>query len=162
MTGHYKRSKFLAEQVALEFAGAGLPVVIVNPTAPVGDHDFKPTPTGKIIVDFLRGAMPAFVDTGLNVVDAEDTAEGHILRFRERQPRRTVYPRRTKHDASELFSSILRVSAGIRERRKFGPLYAGLRCRGYQHRFRLCYRKRTASAARWRPHGPKEDVGFVR
>ena len=60
MTGAYKRSKFLAEQVALEFAAAGFPVVIVNPTAPVGDHDFKPTPTGKIVVDFLRGAMPAF------------------------------------------------------------------------------------------------------
>ena len=79
MTGAYKRSKFQAEQVAFEFARTGLPVVIVNPTAPVGDHDFKPTPTGKIIVDFLRGAMPAFVDTGLNLVDVRDTAEGHIL-----------------------------------------------------------------------------------
>ncbi len=79
MTGAYKRSKFQAEQTALEFARSGFPVVIVNPTAPVGDHDFKPTPTGKIIVDFLRGAMPAFVDTGLNLVDVEDTAEGHIL-----------------------------------------------------------------------------------
>ena len=79
MVGAYKRSKFLAEQVALEFARTGFPVVVVNPTAPVGDHDSKPTPTGKIIVDFLRGAMPAFVDTGLNIVDAGDTAEGHIL-----------------------------------------------------------------------------------
>ena len=79
MTGAYKRSKFQAEQVALEFAGAGLPVVIVNPTAPIGDHDFKPTPTGKIVLDFLKGAMPAFVDTGLNLVDVEDSAEGHLL-----------------------------------------------------------------------------------
>ena len=79
MVGAYKRSKFLAEQVALEFARSGFPVVVVNPTAPVGDHDSKPTPTGKIIVDFLRGAMPAFVDTGLNIVDAGDTAEGHIM-----------------------------------------------------------------------------------
>ena len=79
MKGAYKRSKFQAEQIALEFAHSGFPVVIVNPTAPVGDHDFKPTPTGKIIVDFLRGAMPAFVDTGLNLVDVKDTAEGHIL-----------------------------------------------------------------------------------
>ena len=79
MTGAYKRSKFQAEQTALEFARSGFPVVIVNPTAPVGDHDFKPTPTGKIIVDFLRGAMPAFVDTGLNLVDVDDTAEGHLL-----------------------------------------------------------------------------------
>ena len=79
MTGAYKRSKFEAEQVALEFARSGLPVVIVNPTAPIGDHDFKPTPTGKIILDYLQGGMPAFVDTGLNFVDVEDTAEGHLL-----------------------------------------------------------------------------------
>jgi dihydroflavonol-4-reductase len=79
MTGAYKRSKYLAEQIALEYAQAGLPVVIVNPTAPIGDHDFKPTPTGKIILDFLKGAMPAFIDTGLNLVDARDTAEGHLL-----------------------------------------------------------------------------------
>jgi dihydroflavonol-4-reductase len=79
MTGAYKRSKFQAEQVALEFAGSGFPVVIVNPTAPIGDHDFKPTPTGKIVVDYLKGDMPAFVDTGLNVVDVADTAEGHLL-----------------------------------------------------------------------------------
>ena len=79
MSGHYKRSKFLAEKVALEFAQKGLPVVIVNPTAPVGDHDFKPTPTGQTIVDFLRGAMPAYLDTGLNVVDVRDVARGHLL-----------------------------------------------------------------------------------
>ncbi|HEY6392325.1 MAG TPA: hopanoid-associated sugar epimerase [Bryobacteraceae bacterium] len=79
MTGAYKRSKFQAEQVALEFAGEGFPVVIVNPTAPVGDRDFKPTPTGKIVVDYLKGDMPAFVDTGLNLVDVADTAEGHLL-----------------------------------------------------------------------------------
>jgi dihydroflavonol-4-reductase len=79
MAGHYKRSKWQAEQVALEKARGGLPVVIVNPTAPIGDHDWKPTPTGKIIVDFLRGKLPAFVDTGLNLVDARDTALGHLL-----------------------------------------------------------------------------------
>ena len=79
MTGAYKRSKFQAEQVALEFARGGLPVVIVNPTAPIGDHDFRPTPTGKIVLDYLKGDMPAFVDTGLNLVDVQDTAEGHLL-----------------------------------------------------------------------------------
>jgi dihydroflavonol-4-reductase len=78
MQGPYKRSKFLAEQVALEFADKGFPVVIVNPTAPVGDHDFKPTPTGKIIVDFVRGKIPAYVDTGLNVVDVRDVACAHL------------------------------------------------------------------------------------
>lgn len=78
MAGPYKRSKFLAERVALEFAAKGFPVVIVNPTAPVGDHDFKPTPTGKIVVDFVTGQMPAFLDTGLNVVNVRDVAEGHL------------------------------------------------------------------------------------
>ncbi len=86
MAGHYKRSKWLAEQVALDKARAGLPVVIVNPTAPVGDHDWKPTPTGKIIVDFLRDKLPAYVDTGLNLVDARDTALGHLLAAERGQP----------------------------------------------------------------------------
>ncbi|HNY41592.1 MAG TPA: NAD-dependent epimerase/dehydratase family protein [Bryobacteraceae bacterium] len=79
MTGSYKRSKFLAEREAIACAGRGLPVVIVNPTAPVGSHDVKPTPTGKTVLDFMRGRMPAYLDTGLNVVDARETAEGHWL-----------------------------------------------------------------------------------
>lgn len=79
MSGAYKRSKFLAERVAMEFAATGFPVVIVNPTAPVGDHDIKPTPTGSIVLDFLKGAMPAFIDTGLNLVDVRDAAAAHLL-----------------------------------------------------------------------------------
>ena len=79
MIGHYKRSKFLAEQVAVEAAAKGVPVVIVNPTAPVGPWDWKPTPTGRIILDFLKGKMPAYVDTGLNVAAVEDVAAGHLL-----------------------------------------------------------------------------------
>ncbi len=86
MTGHYKRSKWLAEQVALEKARAGLPVVIVNPTAPIGDHDWKPTPTGKVILDFLRDRMPAFIDTGMNLVDVRDTALGHLLAAEHGRP----------------------------------------------------------------------------
>lgn len=83
MIGHYKRSKFMAEQVAREFAHEGFPVVIVNPTAPVGAGDIKPTPTGKVILDFLRGRLPAYVDTGLNIVAVEDVAQGHILAERK-------------------------------------------------------------------------------
>jgi dihydroflavonol-4-reductase len=79
MSNHYKRSKWLAERVALELAGKGLPVVIVNPSAPVGPRDVKPTPTGQIIVDFLNRAMPAYLDTGLNWVHVRDVAVGHIL-----------------------------------------------------------------------------------
>jgi dihydroflavonol-4-reductase len=79
MIGHYKRSKFLAEMEATKAAAAGVPVVIVNPTTPVGPGDWKPTPTGRIILDFLNGKMPAYVDTGLNVADVEDVSAGHLL-----------------------------------------------------------------------------------
>ena len=78
MIGPYKRSKFLAEQVAIEAARAGQNVVIVNPTTPVGEHDIKPTPSGRIVVDFLKKKFPAYVDTGLNLVDATECARGHI------------------------------------------------------------------------------------
>lgn len=77
--GSYQRSKFLAEESAREHVQQGLPVVIVNPSTPVGVGDHKPTPTGQIIVDFLNGRMPAYVDTGLNIVDVEDVAAGHLL-----------------------------------------------------------------------------------
>lgn len=79
MVGHYKKSKFLAEREAESFITKGLPLVIVNPSTPVGLMDIKPTPTGKIIVDFLNGKMPAYLDTGLNIIDVEDCARGHIL-----------------------------------------------------------------------------------
>jgi dihydroflavonol-4-reductase len=79
MIGHYKRSKFLAERVAEQWAANGLPVVIVNPSTPVGDRDIKPTATGKFILDFVRGKIPAYVDTGLNLVDVRDVAQGHLL-----------------------------------------------------------------------------------
>jgi dihydroflavonol-4-reductase len=86
MTGAYKRSKFLAERVAMEFAASGFPVVVVNPTAPVGDHDVKPTPTGKIVLDFLKRKMPAFIDTGLNLLDVRDAAEAHVLAAERGRP----------------------------------------------------------------------------
>ena len=79
MIGHYKRSKFIAEREVLDAAKQGLPVVVVNPTTPVGPGDWKPTPTGRIVVDFLNGRMPAYVDTGLNLVAVEDVAQGHLL-----------------------------------------------------------------------------------
>jgi dihydroflavonol-4-reductase len=78
MIGHYKRSKFIAEQEALAAARDGLPVIVVNPTTPVGAGDWKPTPTGRMIVDFLRGRMFAYVETGLNLVSVHDVAAGHL------------------------------------------------------------------------------------
>ncbi|MFZ0774838.1 MAG: hopanoid-associated sugar epimerase [Candidatus Sulfotelmatobacter sp.] len=78
MIGHYKRSKFMAEQVAMEAGRSGLRVVTVNPTTPVGERDVKPTPTGRIVVDFLKGKFPAYVETGLNLVDVRECALGHV------------------------------------------------------------------------------------
>jgi dihydroflavonol-4-reductase len=79
MVGSYKRSKYLAEEVARDFIRKGAPIVIVNPAAPVGEGDHKPTQTGKMIVDFLNGRMPAYVDTGLTIVDVDDVSTGHLL-----------------------------------------------------------------------------------
>lgn len=78
LSGDYKRSKFLAEQEVLKMAQQGLPVVIVNPTAPVGARDVKPTPTGQIIVDFMKGRMFAYIETGMNLIDVDDVALGHV------------------------------------------------------------------------------------
>ena len=78
MIGHYKRSKFMAEQLAVEAGRSGMRVVTVNPTTPVGEQDIKPTPTGRIVVDFLKEKFPAYVDTGLNLVDVHECARGHV------------------------------------------------------------------------------------
>jgi dihydroflavonol-4-reductase len=86
MVGHYKRSKFMAEQVALEAGRNGANVVVVNPTTPVGEQDIKPTPTGRIIVDFLKRNFPAYVDTGLNVADVKEVARGHLLAMEKAVP----------------------------------------------------------------------------
>jgi len=79
LSGHYKKSKLLAEWLALKMCDQGLPLVVVNPTMPLGPWDTKPTPSGQVVVDFLNGRMPAYVNTGLNVVDVGDVAKGHIL-----------------------------------------------------------------------------------
>jgi dihydroflavonol-4-reductase len=78
MIGHYKRSKFMAEQAAFEAAKSGVDVVVVNPSTPIGERDIKPTPTGRIVVDFLKRKFPAYVETGLNLVDATECARGHV------------------------------------------------------------------------------------
>lgn len=86
MIGHYKRSKWLAEQEAIAAARAGQHVVLLNPTTPVGSHDSKPTPTGRIVVDFLNRNFPAYVDTGLNLVDVEEVARMHLLALERGRP----------------------------------------------------------------------------
>ena len=86
MIGDYKRSKFMAEQLVIEAARGGQNVVMVNPTTPIGERDIKPTPTGQIVLDFLKRKFPAYVDTGLNLVDVGDCAEGHLLAMEKAQP----------------------------------------------------------------------------
>ncbi len=86
MIGHYKRSKFIAEQVAIEAGRSGGDVVVVNPTTPVGEGDIKPTPTGRIILDFLKRKFPAYVDTGLNLVDVREVARGHVAALEKGTP----------------------------------------------------------------------------
>jgi len=87
MTGHYKRSKFMAEQVVQHMTSKHkLPVVIVNPSTPIGPRDVKPTPTGRIVVDTLLGRMPAYVNTGLNVAHTDDIAHGHLLAYKHGKP----------------------------------------------------------------------------
>jgi dihydroflavonol-4-reductase len=123
MVGDYKRSKFLAEEVARTFGRRGLPVVIVNPSTPVGPGDVKPTPTGQMIVDFLRGRMWAYLPTGLNLVDVDDVAAGHLLAAeRGRVGERYILGCRnlTLHEIFELLGRItgirpprLKVSAGL-------------------------------------------------
>ena len=97
-SAHYKESKFDAERVAPS-GRRGLPVVIVNPSTPVGERDIKPTPTGQMIVDFLNRRMPAYVDTGLNLVDVRDVAAGHLLAARAGKARRALHPGPPQHDA---------------------------------------------------------------
>jgi dihydroflavonol-4-reductase len=86
MVGHYKRSKFMAEQIALEAGRNGAKVVVVNPTTPIGEYDIKPTPTGRIVVDFLKRKFPAYVDTGLNLADVKEVARGHLLAMEKARP----------------------------------------------------------------------------
>src|SRR5439155_9527237 len=86
MAGDYKRSKFLAEREVERWDQRGLPIVTVSPSTPVGELDRRPTPTGQIIVDFLNGRMPAYVDTGLNLIDVRDVAAGHVLAAQKGRP----------------------------------------------------------------------------
>jgi dihydroflavonol-4-reductase len=102
--GHYERSKFLAEQLALDFARRGLPVVVVNPTAPLGPWDVKPTPTGQMILDFMRGRMVATVETGLNAVHVRDVARGHLLAAERGKPGERYILGHRNLPLSELFA----------------------------------------------------------
>lgn len=125
LVGHYKRSKFLAEKVALEMCQKGLPVVVVNPSTPVGPGDARPTPTGRIVLDYLRRKMPAYVDTGLNLVDVADVAQGHILALeRGRVGERYILGNKNL-SLREIFA-ILEQITGIPAPRRRIPLWVAL------------------------------------
>ena len=114
LAGDYKRSKYLAEQEVLKLANSGIPVTIVNPTAPVGERDVKPTPTGQIIVDFMLGRMWAYIETGMNLIDVEDVAIGHLRAMeRGRIGERYILGHRnlTFHKICDMLSQITGVKA---------------------------------------------------
>ena len=158
MTGAYKRSKFLAEHVALEFAESGFPVVIVNPTAPIGDHDFRPTPTGRIVVDFLKGDMPAYIDTGLNVVSASDTAEGHCWRVTGEKPGSDIFSARENLTLEQIFRKLEAISGRKAPTMQvpYAVAYAaGVVTTGWAY----CYRRRAKGSAGRGEDVTEEDVG---
>lgn len=115
--GPYKRSKFNSELVAREFAKKGLAVVIVNPSAPIGSQDIKPTPTGKLIVDTLKGLMPAYLDTGMNFIDVEDVAAGHLLAAQKGKVGERYILGNKNMSLKDFLQSVARI-AGVR-----GPLF---------------------------------------
>src|SRR5512143_3225569 len=126
MAGDYKRSKFMAELEAQRFAFEGLPVVIVNPSTPVGPRDIKPTPTGKMVLDFVRGKMFAYLDTGLNIVDVDDVALGHILAMEKGRPGEKYILGNRDMTLREIFGILSRIT-GIpapRVRLPYGFVYA--------------------------------------
>jgi dihydroflavonol-4-reductase len=110
LVGAYKTSKFQAEQAVLRHAGEGFPVVVVNPSAPVGEGDRKPTDTGKIIVDFVNGRLPAYLDTGLNLVDVRDVAEGHLLAYRQGRPGERYILGGRNMDFKEILDALARIT----------------------------------------------------
>ena len=125
MVGAYKRSKFMAEAVSREFVSRGLPVVIVNPSTPIGARDLKPTPTGQVVVDFLRGRMPAIVETGLNYVSVEDVATGHLLAYERGEVGRRYILGNQNLSLGE-FLGLVAQAAGRRPPRFKVPLFVAL------------------------------------
>jgi dihydroflavonol-4-reductase len=125
MAGHYKRSKYLAEQEVLAMAKRGLPVVIVNPSAPVGEGDVKPTPTGQMIVDFMKGRMWAYIETGMNLVDVDDVAIGHLRAMERGQPGERYILGNRNLSLREIFEILSRLT-GVRTPRLKLPWQAVL------------------------------------
>jgi dihydroflavonol-4-reductase len=125
LPGHYKRSKCLAEKRALEIFREGPPIVVVNPTTPIGPYDVKPTPTGRIVVDFINGKMPGYVDTGLNIVDVEDVAMGHVLAMEKGRPGERYVLGNQNLTLREIFLILERLT-GVKAPRLNIPMWSAL------------------------------------
>ena len=125
IVGHYKKSKHRAEQVALEYAEAGLPVVVVNPAAPFGPWDVKPTPTGNVLLSFLRGRVPVYVDTGMNAVSVADVAVGHILALERGQPGQRYVLGNRNLSLAELFGMLAKITGRPAPTRRL-PFWAAI------------------------------------
>ena len=159
MVNHYKRSKWQAEQLAMRLAREGLPVIIVNPSAPVGPRDVKPTPTGQVIVDFLNRRMPAYLDTGLNWVHVRDVAIGHILAAKngcvgERYILGNAEGNWTMKEAFAVLEEI----TGIRAPRVRIPYAVALGAAYLNEALFVLHRPPAQGAAGGRSHGQAQDV----
>ena len=155
--GHYKKSKYDAERVAAGWAAKGLPVVIVNPSTPIGERDIKPTPTGQMIVDFLNRRMPAYVDTGLNLIDVHDVAAGPSRGGREGKAGRALHPGPSQHEpeGDPRHARPLDFASGTE--RPPAPLDPALR-RGLRDRLGAHLRQASALLARERADVDAPDV----
>ena len=158
MVGHYKRSKFLAEQQAIAAAQDGQQVIILNPTTPIGPNDAKPTPTGRIFVDFLNRKFPAYVDTGLNLVDVAEVARTHVAALTVGKPGRRYILGGENLTLKQILDKMSAIT-GIPSPTTEDPL----RHRRHLRLFRRVHhrphpRQRTPRHARRSPHGPQENV----
>ncbi len=159
MANHYKRSKWQGEQVAIRLARDGLPVIIVNPSAPVGPRDVKPTPTGKVIVDFLNRQMPAYLDTGLNWVHVRDVAVGHILAAQKGciGERYILGNAEGNWTMKQAFAVLAEVS-GVRAPRFRIPYSLALGAAYVDEALSVVDAPAAKSASGRRAHGPAQDV----
>ena len=158
MIGPYKRSKFMAEQVAMEAGRDGMDVVVVNPTTPVGEQDIKPTPTGRIVVDFLKKKFPAYVDTGLNLVDVDECARGHVAALEKGKSGERYILGGENLTLKQILDKLAAIT-GLPSPKIRVPYAVALGDRrGRRSGNWPDYGPRTARYDRCGAHGPKEDV----
>ena len=159
ITNDYKRSKWQAELIAAKFAREGLPVIIVNPSAPIGPGDLKPTPTGQIIVDFLNRELPAYLETGLNWVHVRDVAVGHILAAEKGQlGQRYILGNKTGNWTMENTLAVLEEISGVPAPKMKIPHWVAIAAAHVDEGTSFFTRKTAQGAAGRRAHGQTENV----